>query len=40
MVGGAIQFMIMVKRMEETPVFKEYVGCITARPAFARAMAK
>jgi glutathione S-transferase len=40
MVGGAIQFMIMVKRMEETPVFKEYVGRITSRPAFAKAMAK
>ena len=39
-VGGAIHFMIMVKRMEETPVFKEYVGRITARPAFQKAMAK
>ncbi|WP_395017331.1 glutathione S-transferase family protein [Dongia sp.] len=40
MVGGAIQFMIMVKRMAETLVFKEYVERITARPAFQRAMAK
>ena len=38
--GGAIQFMIMVKRMAETPVFKDYVGRITSRPAFAKAMAK
>jgi glutathione S-transferase len=38
--GGAIHFMIMVKRMEETPVFQEYVGRITARPAFQRAMTK
>jgi glutathione S-transferase len=40
MVGGAIHYMIMVKQMAETPVFKEYVGRITARPAFQRAMAK
>lgn len=40
MVGGAIHFMIMVKRMAETPVFKEYTGRITSRPAFAKAMAK
>jgi glutathione S-transferase len=40
MVGGAIQFMIMVKAMEETPVFKEYCARITARPAFQRAMGK
>jgi glutathione S-transferase len=39
-VGGAIHFMIMVKRMEETPVLKDYVGRITARPAFQKAMAK
>jgi glutathione S-transferase len=39
-VGGAIQYMIMVKAMAETPVFKEYVGRITARPAFRRAMTK
>jgi hypothetical protein len=32
--------MIMVKSMEETPVFKEYVGRISTRPAFQRAMAK
>jgi glutathione S-transferase len=40
MMGGAIHYMIMVKSMEETPVLKEYVGRITARPAFQRAMAK
>lgn len=40
MMGGAIHYMIMVKSMAETPVFKEYVGRITARPAFQRAMAK
>jgi len=40
MVGGAIQYMMMVKMMPETPVFNEYVGRITARPAFARAMGK
>lgn len=40
MVGGAIHYMMMVKLMEETPVFKDYVGRITARPAFQRAMAK
>ena len=40
MVGGAIHYMIMVKSMEETPVFKEYLGRITARPAFQTAMGK
>jgi glutathione S-transferase len=40
MVGGAIYYMMMVKSMAETPVFKEYVGRITARPAFQKAMAK
>ena len=40
MVGGAIHYMIMVKSMEETPVFKEYIERITARPAFQRAMEK
>jgi glutathione S-transferase len=40
MVGGAIHYMIMVKQMGETPGLKEYVGRITARPAFQRAMAK
>jgi len=39
-VGGAIHFMIMVKRMEETPVFKEYISRITARPAFQKATGK
>jgi glutathione S-transferase len=38
MVGGAIHFMIMVKRMAETPVFKEYVSRLAARPAFQKAM--
>ncbi len=40
MVGGAIHYMIMVKSMEETPVFREYIGRITARPAFQKAMTK
>ena len=40
MVGGAIQYMIMVKLMAETPVFKDYAARITARPAFQKAMAK
>jgi glutathione S-transferase len=40
MMGGAIHYMMMIKAMAETPVFKDYVGRITARPAFQRAMAK
>jgi glutathione S-transferase len=40
MMGGAIHYMMYVKAMAETPVFKEYTGRITARPAFQRAMAK
>jgi len=40
MMGGAIHYMIMVKAMEETPVFEDYVRRITARPAFLRAMAR
>jgi glutathione S-transferase len=40
MVGGAIQYMMVVKLMAETPVFKEYCARITARPAFQRANAK
>lgn len=40
MVGGAIHFMIMLQRIAETPVFKDYVGRITARPAFQKAMAR
>lgn len=40
MMGGAIHYMMMVKLMAETPVFKDYVGRITARPAFQKAMAK
>jgi glutathione S-transferase len=40
MVGGAIQFMMYVKLMAETPVFKEYCARITARPAFQKANAR
>ena len=40
MVGGAIHYMIYVKLMAETPVFKDYIARITARPAFQRAQAK
>ena len=40
MVGGAIQYMMYVKLMAETPVFKEYCARITARPAFQKANAK
>jgi glutathione S-transferase len=40
MVGGAIQYMMYVKLMAETPVFKEYCARITARPAFQKAMAR
>jgi glutathione S-transferase len=40
LVGGAIHYMMMVKLMAETPVFKEYTVRITARPAFQKAMAK
>lgn len=39
-VGGTINFMMMFKLMSETPVFKEYTGRITSRPAFKRAMEK
>jgi glutathione S-transferase len=38
MVGGGINYLMMFKVMNETPVFKEYVGRITARPAYQRAM--
>lgn len=40
MMGGAIHYMMFVKLMAETPVFKDYVGRITARPAFQKARAK
>jgi glutathione S-transferase len=40
MVGGAIQYMMYVKLMAETPVFKDYCARITARPAFQKANAK
>ncbi len=39
MVGGGVYFMTMFKMMAETPVTKEYVARITARPAFAKMMA-
>ena len=40
MVGGGINYLMMFKVMNETPAFKEYVGRITARPAFQRMMQK
>jgi glutathione S-transferase len=40
MVGGGINFLVMFKVMNETPVFEEYVGRITARPAYQRMMQK
>ena len=40
MMGGGINFLTMFKVMNETPVFKEYVARITARPAYQRAMEK
>jgi glutathione S-transferase len=39
-VGGTINFMMMFKLMNETPVFKDYVARITGRPAFKRMMEK
>lgn len=39
-IGGTINFMIMFKLMTETPVFKDYLARITARPAFRRYMEK
>ncbi len=36
--GGTINFLMMFKLLNETPVLKEYCGRITARPAFKRAM--
>ena len=38
MMGGGINYLMMFKVMNETPVFKEYVERITARPAYQRAM--
>lgn len=37
MMGGAVQFMAMLKVITETPVIKDYCARITARPAFIRA---
>jgi glutathione S-transferase len=37
-VGGTINFLIMFKVLNETPILKEYCSRITARPAFKRAM--
>ena len=39
-VGGGINFLMMVKNMAETPVLKAYCARITERPAFKRMMAK
>jgi glutathione S-transferase len=38
--GGTINFMMMFKLMQETPVFKDYTARITSRPAFRRMMEK
>lgn len=37
-VGGTINFLMMFKVLNETPVLKAYTDRITARPAFKRAM--
>jgi glutathione S-transferase len=37
-VGGGINFLMMFKVMNETPVLKEYCARLTARPAFQRMM--
>ncbi len=37
-VGGVINFLMMFKVLNETPVLKAYTDRITARPAFKRAM--
>ena len=37
-VGGTINFLMMFKVLNETPILKEYCSRITARPAFKRAM--
>lgn len=39
LVGGSVHFMVMFKMMNETSVLKDYCARITARPAFAKAMA-
>jgi len=36
--GGGIAFLMRFKILNETPVFREYVSRITARPAFVKAM--
>ena len=38
MLGGLINFMLMLKMMTETTVFRDYCARITARPAFQRMM--
>lgn len=38
MVGGGINFMVMFKMMNETPVIRDYIDRITARPAFKKMM--
>jgi glutathione S-transferase len=38
MMGGGINFMIMFKLMNETPVLKEYCARIINRPAFSKMM--
>lgn len=37
-VGGTVNFLMMFKVLNETPVLKAYAERITARPAFKRAM--
>jgi glutathione S-transferase len=37
-VGGAVNFLMMFKLLNETPVLKAYTDRISARPAFKRAM--
>lgn len=37
-IGGGINFMLMFKMMNETPLMKEYCSRITARPAFQKMM--
>lgn len=36
--GGAVYYLMMLKLLNETPVFKSYAQRLTARPAFKRAM--
>ena len=40
LVGGGINFLLMFKVMNETPVLKGYCARLTARPAFQRMMQK